>query len=54
MIKLSIYLQQRKEKIALAKAAQDKKKADYKAGRAFGVSTKESRLQGWPSIRSKY
>ncbi|XP_022327273.1 zinc finger CCCH domain-containing protein 15-like [Crassostrea virginica] len=31
----------RKEKIALAKAAQDKKKADYKAGRAFGISGRE-------------
>jgi hypothetical protein len=29
---------QRKEKIQQAKAAQEKKKADYKAGRAFGVS----------------
>lgn len=30
--------EQRKEKIEQAKAAQEKKKADYKAGRAFGVS----------------
>ena len=43
MINLSIYFQQRKEKIALAKAAQDKKKADYKAGRAFGVSKEHCR-----------
>ncbi|XP_048776660.1 zinc finger CCCH domain-containing protein 15-like [Ostrea edulis] len=31
----------RKEKIQNAKAAQDKKKADYKAGRAFGISGRE-------------
>lgn len=34
-----ICFEQRKEKIEQAKAAQEKKKADYKAGRAFGVST---------------
>lgn len=33
-----ICFEQRKEKIEQAKAAQEKKKADYKAGRAFGVS----------------
>lgn len=31
----------RKEKIEQAKAAQEKKKADYKAGRAFGISGRE-------------
>ncbi|XP_062608734.1 zinc finger CCCH domain-containing protein 15-like [Saccostrea cucullata] len=31
----------RKEKIEQAKAAQDKKRADYKAGKAFGISGRE-------------
>lgn len=35
---VQICFEQRKEKIEQAKAAQEKKKADYKAGRAFGVS----------------
>lgn len=35
---VQIFFEQRKEKIEQAKAAQEKKKADYKAGRAFGVS----------------
>lgn len=35
---VQICFEQRKEKIEQAKAVQEKKKADYKAGRAFGVS----------------